>query len=282
MNATPPPPPAEPPGATGTEALGHGLRFALGTLTVLPVRVPRFDRSTARQGMLWAPAAGLVVGLAAALTCWVLLLLGTGRLLTAVLTTAVPVLLTRALHLDGLADVADGLGSRRPPAEAFEVMKRSDIGPFGVLALLFTVLTQLAALHELLGHGRAWALTGVVLAALHARTALPWACREQGPPAARSGGLGAVVVRTVPLRQALALAAVVALASALTGGLAAEGARAAGTVACGCAVVLALNAAELTMWHCHRRFGGINGDVLGAVAETAGTVTLLVLTLAAP
>ncbi|RKN42238.1 adenosylcobinamide-GDP ribazoletransferase [Streptomyces hoynatensis] len=282
MNATPPPPPAEPPPATGTDALSHGLRFALGTLTVLPVRVPRFDRYTARQGMLCAPAAGLVVGLAACLTCWVLLLLETGRLLTAVLTVAVPALLTRALHLDGLADVADGLGSRKPPAEAREVMKRSDIGPFGVLALLFVVLTQIAALDELLGHGRAYALTCVVLAAVNARTALTWACRAQGPPAARAEGLGAVVVRTVPLRQALAVAAVVAFASALAGALAAEGARAAGTVACGCSVVLALNAAELTMWHCHRRFGGINGDVLGAVAETAGTVTLLVLAVAAP
>ncbi|MBH0244079.1 hypothetical protein I3W98_16325, partial [Streptomyces cavourensis] len=49
-----------------TSLNGHGLRFAFGTLTVLPVRVTQWDRATARSGMLCAPLAGLVVGLLAA------------------------------------------------------------------------------------------------------------------------------------------------------------------------------------------------------------------------
>src|SRR5687767_1032078 len=92
----------------------HGVRFAFGTLTVLPVRVTRWDRDAARAGMLCAPLAGLVVGLVAAALGGVLLLLGAGPVLAAVATAAVPAVLTRGLHLDGLADTADGLGSGKP------------------------------------------------------------------------------------------------------------------------------------------------------------------------
>ncbi|GAA3305987.1 hypothetical protein GCM10020295_61080 [Streptomyces cinereospinus] len=93
----------------------HGLRFAFGTLTVLPVRVTRWDREAARGGMLCAPLAGLAVGLGAAGLGVLLLLLGAGPLLAAVGGVAVPAVLTRGLHLDGLADTADGLGSGKPP-----------------------------------------------------------------------------------------------------------------------------------------------------------------------
>ncbi|NED32197.1 adenosylcobinamide-GDP ribazoletransferase, partial [Streptomyces sp. SID8499] len=58
-----------------------GLRFAFGTLTVLPVRVSRWDREAARAGMLCAPLAGLVVGAAAAAVGVLLLWGGAGPLL---------------------------------------------------------------------------------------------------------------------------------------------------------------------------------------------------------
>ncbi|MGX1121081.1 cobalamin synthase [Streptomyces ambofaciens] len=125
-----------------------GLRFAFGTLTVLPVKVTRWDRTAARGGMLCAPLAGLTVGVAAAGAGLLLLLLGAGNLLAAVATTAVPAVLTRGLHLDGLADTADGLGSGKPAEDALRIMKQSDIGPFGVLTLLFTLLAQVAALAQ--------------------------------------------------------------------------------------------------------------------------------------
>src|SRR6478735_9159893 len=78
-----------------TSLNSHGVRFAFGTLTVLPVRVTRWDRATARAGMLCAPLAGLVVGLAAALPGVLALLLGAGPLLAAVVSAAVPAVLTR-------------------------------------------------------------------------------------------------------------------------------------------------------------------------------------------
>ncbi|MET8945558.1 adenosylcobinamide-GDP ribazoletransferase, partial [Streptomyces sp. NPDC004542] len=132
-----------------------GLRFAFGTLTVLPVRVTRWDRAAARGGMLCAPLAGLVVGVCAAALGVPLLLLGAGPLLAAVATVAVPAALTRGLHLDGLADTADGLGSGKPAEDALRIMKQSDIGPFGVLTLVLVLLAQVAALAQ--AYGGSWA-----------------------------------------------------------------------------------------------------------------------------
>ncbi|MER7154710.1 adenosylcobinamide-GDP ribazoletransferase, partial [Streptomyces lydicus] len=161
MNDTPAPP-----------APLDALRFAFGTLTVLPVRVTRWDRDAARGGMLCAPLAGLAVGLGAAALGGALLLLGGGPLLAAVGSAVVPAVLTRGLHLDGLADTADGLGSGKPAEDALRIMKQSDIGPFGVVTLLFALLAQVAALAALYGQGWAYGALAAVVAAVTGRGAL--------------------------------------------------------------------------------------------------------------
>ncbi|WP_329458226.1 adenosylcobinamide-GDP ribazoletransferase [Streptomyces sp. NBC_01497] len=253
-------------------ALGDGLRFAVGTLTVLPVRVTRWDRPAARLGMLAAPLAGLVVGAASAAVATVLWLLGTGALLAAAGAVAVPAALTRGLHLDGLADTADGLGSGRPAEDALRVMKQSDIGPFGVVTLVLVLLAQTAAVARIYDHGPARAAVALALAAVSARAVFALGCRA-GVPAARPGGLGAAVAGTVPARAAvLALSAVVLAAAAAGSAFSAWDA-----VRDGLAVLFAAVAAELLLRHCVRRFGGITGDVLGALCETAATVALVVL-----
>ncbi|NBM21228.1 adenosylcobinamide-GDP ribazoletransferase, partial [Streptomyces sp. GC420] len=129
--------------------IGHGVRFAFGTLTVIPVRVTRWDRDAARAGMLCAPLAGLLLGLLAGALGGLVLVCGGGAPLAAVATVAVPAVLTRGLHLDGLADTADGLGSGKPAEDALRIMKQSDIGPFGVITLVLVLLAQVAALAEL-------------------------------------------------------------------------------------------------------------------------------------
>ncbi|GGV39148.1 adenosylcobinamide-GDP ribazoletransferase [Streptomyces longisporoflavus] len=251
-----------------------GLRFAFGTLTALPVTVTKWDREAARAGMLAAPVAGLVVGLCAATLGGALLALGAGPLLAAVASTAVPAVLTRGLHLDGLADTADGLGSAKPAEQALSIMKQSDVGPFGVITLLFTLLAQVAVLFQL--YETSWtrgALAAVVSAAA-ARLALTLAARTGIPPA-RPEGLGAAVAGTVPRSSAL-------LATALVTALAAIAAAPLGTYEIAryaASVVLAVCAAELLLRHCVRRFGGITGDVFGALAETAATAALVVLAL---
>ena len=251
-----------------------GLRFAFGTLTVLPVRVTRWDRDAARGGMLCAPVAGLVVGACAAGAGLLLLFLGAGALLAAVASAAVPAVLTRGLHLDGLADTADGLGSGKPAADALRVMKQSDIGPFGVLALLFVLLAQVAALAQTYGDSWARGALAALVSATAARLALTLAART-GVPAARPEGLGAAVAGSVPVGSALLVAALVAVAAAGLGALFGPF----DIVRTFFAVIGACAAAEHLLQRCTRRFGGVTGDVFGGVAETAATAALVVLSL---
>lgn len=264
--------PAPSPGSAASPS--DGLRFAFGTLTALPVRVARWDRPAARAGMLCAPVAGLAVGALAAAVGLLLLLLGAGALLAAVATVAVPAALTRGLHLDGLADTADGLGSAKPAGDALRIMKQSDIGPFGVLTLVLVLLAQTAALAQAYGGSWARGALAAVVAAVVARLALTLAARAGVPPA-RPEGLGAAVAGVVPAAGATVAALVVA-------GLAAAGATPLGAydaVRAVVAVALALAVAELLLRHCVRRFGGVTGDVFGGLAETAATTALVVMSL---
>lgn len=266
-------------GTTGTASAEDGLRFALGTLTVLPVHVTRWDRDAARRGMESAPLAGLLVGLTAAAAGVLALLLGTSALFAAVVCVAVPAVLTRALHLDGLADVADGLGSAKPAGDALRVMKQSDIGPFGVVTLVLVLLAQTALISELFGEsGWAYGALAVTVSAVTARSALTLAARS-GVAAARTDGLGAAVAGSVPVRSAVAVAALVTVPAAAAGALVHWGEAFPGAVSCALAVLLGLAAAEGLLRHCRRRLGGVTGDVFGALAETAGTVALAVMAL---
>ncbi|MFD7880060.1 adenosylcobinamide-GDP ribazoletransferase [Streptomyces sp. NPDC059766] len=257
-----------------TPAWPDGLRFAFGTLTVFPVRVTRWDRQAARAGMLCAPLAGLTVGAGAAALGALLLFLGAGPSLAAVATVAVPAALTRGLHLDGLADTADGLGSNKPAEDALRIMKQSDIGPFGVITLVLGLLAQTAALAQLYGDSWARGALAAVVSATAARLALTLAARG-GVPAARPEGLGAAVAGVVPARAAAGAAGVTVLAAAAAGALL-------GTydaVRTALSVLAALAVAELLLRHCTRRFGGVTGDVFGALAETAATAALVLLSL---
>ncbi|WP_309096450.1 adenosylcobinamide-GDP ribazoletransferase [Streptomyces sp.] len=258
---------------TGTSPL-DGVRFAFGTLTVFPVRVTRWDREAARGGMLCAPLAGLAVGAAAAATGLVLLLLGAGAPLAAVAGVAVPAALTRGLHLDGLADTADGLGSGKPAEDALRIMKQSDIGPFGVIALVLVLLAQVAALAQAYEASWARGACAAVVSAAVARLALTLAARA-GVPAARPEGLGAAVAGVLPVRAALGVTVAVTAVAAAAGAALGPYDVVRGVLA----VLLALAAAEALLRHCVRRFGGVTGDVFGGLAETAATVSLVVLSL---
>jgi len=255
-----------------------GLRLAITLLTVIPLPAPRGRRPgddagpddtdlrpVAGAAMCWAPAVGLLLGGAAAAVLWAAAGPGrTGPLLAAVLAIAALAGLTGGLHLDGLADLADGLGSRRPAAAALEVMKKSDIGPFGVLALVLTLLVQVAALAQAQAAGRG--IAAVLTAAVTARLAMAGAC-QRGIPAARGSGLGALVAGSVHPAAAAGLAAVT------LGGAAAAGVRYAIAAAVGLAVAAGLTALAV------RRLGGITGDVLGAIAEVTAAACLIAIAI---
>ncbi len=278
-----------------------GWRLAIGTLTVLPVRPPgRVDPGRAASAMTVAPVVGLLLAVPAVALVRVM---GADRvdpgsrpsdLLAAALVVGLLALLTRGLHLDGLADTADALGSGRPADGALAVMRRSDIGPFGVLTLVLVLVVQVAALAQLLGRG--FGAPALVVALTVSRLALPLAC-SRGVPAARPEGLGHVVAGTVG-RGRLLLSALLGVAGLLLGVLAAAAvspeatvglpAPVAGELVTGVhhalgwfvvglllTVVLPLAVAGLFLGRCVRRFGGITGDVLGACVEVTFTSVLV-------
>ncbi|MBG0816245.1 adenosylcobinamide-GDP ribazoletransferase [Planomonospora sp. ID82291] len=211
MSAEPPPgDPGDPENPGGPDAserpstFGDGLRLAVGTLSVFPVRPGTVDRRAGGRAMALAPLVGALLGGVAAVVLSAALRLGVSPLLASVLAVGTLALLTRALHLDGLADLADGLGSGRPAEQALDIMKRSDIGPFGVVTLVLVLGVQVAALAEASAAG--YGPVALVAACVAGRLAITRACRE-GVPAARQGGLGATVAGTVRRGPALAATA---------------------------------------------------------------------------
>jgi adenosylcobinamide-GDP ribazoletransferase len=230
------------------------------------------DRATAGRAMLLAPAVGLVLAVLLVPVLLALDALGS-PLLAAALVVALHALLTRGLHLDGLADLADGLGSYRTPEQARAVMKAPDVGPLGVAAVVLVLLVQVAALAESTAAGQG--ATALLVALVAARTAVTAACRWSVPPATATG-LGALVAGTVKVGRAPVLIAVALLVAVLAAAL--DDAR---LGAAPVAVVAGLSVAALLRWHAVRRIGGITGDVLGALVETTAAVVLVVLALSA-
>jgi adenosylcobinamide-GDP ribazoletransferase len=258
----------------------NGMRLSVTLLTVIPLRPgeppPVPDRADAGAAMAWAPAVGLLLGLIAAA---VLLVadhpLGAGPLTAAAIAVAALALLSRGLHLDGLADLADGLGSGRPAPAALAIMRRSDNGPIGTVTLIFVLLIQVAAVSQAESSGDGRGPAALIAAVVTGRLAITWACRR-GVPAARPEGLGSLVAGTVraavPAAATLATRAAAAAAVAISATAVGEplGWTLPLAVAAGLAAAFGLER------HAVRRLGGITGDVLGALAEVATTVTLVV------
>ena len=165
------------------------------------------------------------------------------------------------LHLDGLADVADGLGSRRRGDDALDVMRDPRIGALGTVTLVLVLLLQTTAAAGLVALDNS--IARLALPVLVGRVAIVLAC-VRGVPAARPDGLGAAVAGVVPRAGALGWLAVAVLL-----GLSVAGA--AGVVT----VLVGLAGGALVLVTCLRRVGGITGDVLGACCEVA-TVAALV------
>ncbi|HEU4511580.1 MAG TPA: adenosylcobinamide-GDP ribazoletransferase [Nocardioidaceae bacterium] len=284
------------------------LRMALGTLTIVPTPPPStVDRRVGSWAMTLAPLVGALLAVLAGAALW---LLGWGgsasdllasRLpsgiqaylpgglrsnrhvdpaLAAALVVGLLAVLTRAMHLDGLADTADGLGSRKAAADALEVMRRGDVGPFGVVTLVLVLLVQVLALAQLVQVGLG--VPTLLLALVVSRLALPLLCLR-GVPAARADGLGSVVVGSVSPGQVvvaigLALGVLVPLALLVMGPYVLELSIVLRALF---VVVAGLGAAALVAFRAVRRLGGLTGDVLGAAVETTFTTVLVVLAVVA-
>ncbi|MDO1480261.1 adenosylcobinamide-GDP ribazoletransferase [Rhodococcus ruber] len=247
----------------------RGVALALSWLTVLPIRGPgHIDRSAAGAAIAAAPVAGLVLGLGTAGALWAAVAAGCTPLLAGLIGVGFLGLATRGMHLDGLCDTADGLGCYGPPERAREVMKSGGAGPFGA-ATLVLVLGAQAASFGALADVRSW--FAVVLAVTAGRVAVVLACRR-GVAAAQGSGFGALVAGTQPLGVGVLWAVVAVVAAAWC----VPGAWWAGPAT----VAVGLVAALLLVRHCVRRFGGLNGDALGAGLETTVTVVAAALSAA--
>lgn len=246
-----------------------GLRLAVGLLTVVPVRPPEdLGRGPARTAMLLAPLAVLPVALVAVAVGWLAMFVHLPAALAGVLVVAVVAFGTRAMHLDGLADTADGLGSGKPADQALAIMRRGDIGPMGTVSLVLVLAAGALASGVVLGRPFGWLWLVVLLCA--SRGVLALACLR-GVPAARPDGLGALVADSVPLPAVAAVWTVLAVLLTGAGVLAGQ--------AWWLPLVGVLLALGLVWWllqRCVDRLGGITGDVLGALVELAAAVLLVV------
>ncbi|MFD9895952.1 adenosylcobinamide-GDP ribazoletransferase [Amycolatopsis sp. NPDC059027] len=239
--------------------------MAVGTLTTVPVPAPRvIDGRVAGAAMVLAPLAAVPLAVIAGLVVAAGDALGLPAIAVAALALGAVALGNRGLHLDGLADTADGLGASYDRSKALDVMRRGDSGPTGVATLVFVLLVQAGALTGAISHGHG--VTAVVLAVLSGRCVLSLCC-ARGVPSARPEGLGATVAGSVPIVAAVLVFVLAAGVSAVAPGL--PWWRGPLAVALGYVV------AALLLARCVQRIGGVTGDVLGGCVEVAVAAALL-------
>ncbi|GAB3048877.1 adenosylcobinamide-GDP ribazoletransferase [Intrasporangium mesophilum] len=269
------------PGDQPGRLLTNGCRLAFGTFTALPVGHPRrADVRTFGTAMLLAPATT-----GPALVSWVALgLLATHGVLPGLvagaLALAIIALLSRALHLDGLADLADGLTAGHDPERSLAVMRKGDVGPAGMAVLVLVLLLDAACLSGLLVDHAGITLAG---SALLASRLAPAICARSGIPAARPEGLGQAVAGSVSRKAVVTQVVVVCLLAGAVGWLTVPAANPAGhlrAAAAGVIVVLAgVVGAVAVRRRAVRRLRGITGDVIGAAMEIALAVALVTATV---
>jgi adenosylcobinamide-GDP ribazoletransferase len=246
------------------------LRLSVGTLTIVPSGpIPEIDRRTAARAMIIAPLAVLPLAVATALLGWLARTVGLPPLAVGLLVVGCLALGNRALHLDGLADTVDGFGSGWTAERSLMVMRRGDVGPMGVVALIVVLGLQAVSIGALIDDATGAGL--VVAAVCCSRAALCLTC-VRGVPAARGEGLGVAVADSVP-RTAAAASWLVVLsimigATALSGHSPAKGALAAAAAALAVGVLV---------YRAVRRLGGVTGDVMGAAIEIAFTIMIVVI-----
>ena len=230
------------------------LKVALLFLTRLPIQVDGAVTMRDLAAAVYAfPLVGAVIGLLAGLAYWIALQLNLPALPAALIAIVTMLLLTGALHEDGLADTADGLGGR-DRARALEIMADSRIGSFGALALMVSLLARLIALAPMWDPRQvAMVLVG---AAMASRAVMPVVMLLQ--PSARGDGLAAATGRPEPVRVMLGCFLAIGVTVMLLPL----------PVAVPALVASAAFSLLVAAW-LGRRLGGCTGDTLGAVQQVA-------------
>jgi len=231
-------------------------------LTRLPFPVPT---GAVRKGALASsarafPLVGVVVGAAGAVAMLAAAGLGLAPLASAFLGLAVTVLITGALHEDGLADVADGFGGGATPAQKIKIMRDSRTGVYGMLAIVFSVALRAGVLGGF--NNPEIAAAALVAAAALSRGLLPAAMHFLEP--ASKSGLARKAGRPDQEAWVTALVLGALLAFLFLGPLG-------GLVA----IVFGMIGAALVAWLAFSQIGGVTGDVLGAQQQVAEVAILI-------
>lgn len=237
--------------------------IALQFLSSLPVRLPGMPTpQESGRSLLFYPLVGLLFGGILWALNW--LLLGTPLLLHAALLLCVWVLLSGALHLDGLADSADAwLGGFGDRARTLTIMKDPRSGPMAVITLVLVLLLKFAALLALIEQQHAVVLIIVPLIGRGAMLGL-----FLTTPYVRAGGLGQALADHLPRLAGKQVLVVSALACVLIAGLS--------------GVLAVALAALVFVWLRHvmlRRLGGTTGDTAGALLEILEVAVLVGLAI---
>jgi cobalamin 5'-phosphate synthase/cobalamin synthase len=210
----------------------------------------------------WFPLVGAALGAAGALMAWTMTgTIGFPPMLTATLVVGLSAWVTGAIHLDGLADTADGFGGGHSREDVLRIMRDPVIGTYGGTALVIIIGVKITALAALLE--RDAALPFLIAAPAISRWTIS-VLAAWLPYARADGGLGHAVTHqrdTNGLIVATAITGLIALAALRTGALMAW-------------TVAALTAAWVAR-AARQRIGGVTGDVFGASVELTETAVLL-------
>ena len=239
----------------------RGLITAIQTLTILPIPF-RCDGKFAAS-LPFFPVVGLFVGGIAALVGSSVTAMGWGAA-AGVMALGISVLVTRGLHMDGLADVVDALGGGRDRERRLAIMKDPHIGSFGVLALVVVCLVKAVALQRLV----AWnAIPWIGVAFINARyLQVQLACSL--PYARAEGGMARDFVGDARPHHMI-IAGGMALALSMVAG---------GVPGLMLFLAIVLVGCLLRSWM-KRTFGGVTGDLLGFANEVAEVFQLVVMGL---
>jgi adenosylcobinamide-GDP ribazoletransferase len=237
------------------------LSLAVGFLTILPViDNRRASEDAVAASFEWFPIVGFMLGLALSGEDLVLSY-AFGQVMRSVLVVLSLIVITGAVHLDGLADTADALGAGRDRERALEILRDSRVGTFGGVAIFFDLILKILALSTLSGPARYFAL---ILAPGLARYAMVMVARRIDY--LRAGGAGSTLLADAkrwPRRKFVFILPVVFVLAAK-----AQGARALIVAA---AVVIAMR------WFYRRWLGGVTGDLIGACGELVEIAVLVAM-----
>ena len=246
----------------------HSLLIAFSLYSVLPMPRAEWTPKNMRYAMCFLPLVGLVIGGLEALWLFLGELWGLGPVLRGAAATLLPAAVSGGIHLDGLCDTCDALGSHQPREKKLTILKDSHTGAFAVIGLAVYLLALTGVLSELRWSPRA----GLLLAFCFPLSRILGSLLLLLLPCAREDGLARTFSDAAERRCTVILA--------VLGVLLLAGATVLSPV-CGLVMAAALVLLFFALRRKFRReFGGVTGDLAGfsiVLGELALAVVLIVL-----